>query len=527
MMRRSVPQFWVKIQGPGGEYRVIPDGIESLEYQDAERKADQLKLKVNNDDLSNFDDPVWKKGGKLIVSWGYPGNMSIPRSAIIRSVKGFRTLTITAAAESMVMNTVTKTREFENMTRSEIVRQIASENGYAGEALHIDDTSERFEVIPQASITDAAMVARLASRQGFEFYVDFDGFHWHERRLGARPTRTITYYGDGLGEVLDGVSVSNDVTAKPGRVRVESRDPLTGETISEVADNDTDTNRETLTEIVEIIDPDSGASTNVERRVAQEETRSTPQNSQAAVQTEARARFRRAQQTAIKMTIPIIGDPGIFAKTVVKLEGFGKRLSVPVYVKLVKHVVDHNGYVTTLEVVSDGHGGHSTTSTRARGLSAIQVGKAPANRDGDVADALQAAVDRARRMSSGSQEERAAAITAAESALIEYRRNGRRSTPQIQEAMRGLARLGNRVGDEELSQSAASALGTLNQGQGDEVQSGGRQNRQGAPEDTGAVENGDTAPALEPIDVVDPDTGERRTIYREAGRGAESAPGGE
>lgn len=526
-MPRSVPQIFVKLQiGTGEEFRVVSDQILSFSYDDEERRADKLKITVDNRDLSNFDDPVWRKGGKLVVTWGYEGNMTVPRTCVITKVTGFLTLAIEANAESVLMNTVGRCRTFENATRSDVVRQIANENGYDGEFLHIDDTSERFEVIAQSGSTDAQFINRLAAREGFEFYVDYDGFHWHARRLGARPIRRIVYYTDRTGDVLDGVTIKNDITRRPGRVRVRGRNPVTGEDIDEVADNEEDSDRETLSELFEIIDPDTGASTTVERAVAQEETVATSQQTAEAGGAEARARFRRAQQVAVKMTLPIIGDPQIYAKTVIELEGFGQRLSQLYYVKKASHTLGSGGYVTKLELVSDGHGGHSTRSTRARGLSLVQAG-APQRRGGAGGPPSR---DETLAQLRALQEEAAAsgnttAIRAAEQAAEAFAAQGFNAAGAIRNAVVQIARLGQATNNAALVESATTAANSLAQGQGQEASTGGRRNEQSAPEGATGEDAEDVAPApLEPIELVDPDTGGTRIGFQPQGRGGNNTP---
>lgn len=74
------------------------------------------------------------------------------------------------------------------------------------------------------------------------------------------------------------------------------------------------------------------------------------------------------------MSMTIVGDPGMMAKTVVRVEGMGRRLSQAYYVRKVTSSITRSGYTCDLELVSDGHGGHDTTSTIARGLELVDGG---------------------------------------------------------------------------------------------------------------------------------------------------------
>jgi len=371
---REAPMLLVKLRtDEGQDFRVVTDRVLEFRYTDRERKADVCKLVVDNADLSNFDDPVFKKGSRLIVAWGYPGRMSPERQVVITSVKGFRRLEIEANAESVLLNTVVRNRTFQNQTVSQVIRGLASDAGFTGSSAIIEDTAEVIDTITQSRLTDAQFIRRWASRLGFEFYVDHEGFHFHPRRLGEAPVRTFRYFTDpGQGDILDEPTIDNDVTARPGRVRARGRDPLRREDIDETADDESDTDRDVLAPILEILDPEDGSSVHVGNRLASEDVVPVSSDTAADARTRARARFRRVQQVAVKMSLPVIGDPQLFAKTVVQIEGMGVRLSVRYWVTEVEHDLSPGGYRCTLKLVSDGHGGHSTTSRRVRGLELLE-----------------------------------------------------------------------------------------------------------------------------------------------------------
>lgn len=417
-MSAESPFFSVELVGPDGAVRLdLSDAVERFTYVDRENKADKLTLSINNFDLRHFDDPVWKKGSLLDVAWGYPGRSAPTRRCVITKVTGGRTLSVEALGEEILMTTIRKTRTFERMTRSEVVSQIARENGFF--QLHIQPTDVRYDSIIQSRRTDAEMLRRLANREGYQWYVDWDGFHWHERQVGQRPVRVFWWEGSrgsSIGDVLD-FNIENDITARPGRVRLRGRNPETGETFEAEASNSTDTGRDHLAPILEVVDRESGSgeiqslssapdvpvdaldtqvasiegltpelkaditalirdgSTSPEERLSQDETKPTSAPNIEAARREARARFRNTQQAAVKMNLDLIGSPRLLAKVVVECRGFGRRLSVRYYVKEVTHTLDvSSGYVSKAKLISDGHGGHSTETSMARGLTSSGTG---------------------------------------------------------------------------------------------------------------------------------------------------------
>jgi hypothetical protein len=171
-------------------------------------------------------------------------------------------------------------------------------------------------------------------------------------------------------------NVENDITAKPGRTRARGRNPLERSDIDETADDETDSSREVLAPVRDLIDPEDGSTRVVEGRLAGEETVPTTAPDSATAAREARGRFRRTQQAAVKMTMTIVGDPNMLAKTIVRVEGVGARLSQAYYVRKVVSSLSKSGYTCDLELISDGHGGHSTTSRVAHGLELVDGGPA-------------------------------------------------------------------------------------------------------------------------------------------------------
>lgn len=503
MSRRDAPRIFVKIVHPNGEGRVASGEVRSFEFIDSERKADRVRLTVDNDDLRNFDDPIWRKGGKIVVSWGYVGNMAPARTCVIRSVKGFRELEIEAVAESIVMDRFTVIKTWEGKTRSQIVSEIAKRNGYRD--ADIQTTSEVYESIVQRA-TDAQFLRQLANKQGFEFYIDHTGFHWHERRLGSKPIRTLTYRTSDGGDFIGDPSIENDLTAKPGRTKVKGRDALNRKNFETQADNDTDTDRDSLSEIADVIDPETGEITTVQRPVSTEETRSTTEPNESTAKTEAKARFRRNIQLAVKMKAEIVGDPQLFAKSVIRVDGIGKRLSQPYWVKEVTHSVSSSGYTTSLDLVSDGHGGHSTSST-TNDFFASQESGTKSKSKGNVLAQYKAS------LSSLKSSLRSDLTDTNQKILIAVERLQKDLT-QNQLKNRNvhistLARLSSSATEPNRTLIAQSR-NILVQSKGSEASQGGKVNDQSSDERTGNEEGTD----LTPVEIIDPETGETVTIYR-------------
>jgi len=519
---RGGPVYFVAVRKPGtkGQAVNLSTKVESLSFKDAERKADVLTLTVDNFDLSNFDDPIWAHGNIIQFTFGYDSELAPLREAVIRSVKGSTKLTIEAHSKDVTLDRIKVRQAWENVTRSDVIRELATRNGYQPEDLQIAESSERFEILTQDNLTDAQMIRKLCEQEGYEFFVDFDGFHAHPRDLAQAPLREILYYTDpGQGDVISW-SVENDITRKPGRVRVKSRDPDTKETITGLADNETDDLRDLLQEVKALeefileVDPETGATTTSTRKisenqpVAYEEDVAGNQQTQGEAETDAKRRFRKATQRAVKMSMTIVGDPSLLAKAVVKLSGFGTRLSGKYYVQDAAHELSGSGgYLTSLKLITDGYqakrgsgkGQGGETSAAASALASATQALAQALAASttpaviDAAKKVAAAVAQAEDLSIPALK----AVIATTTALVRVVQvEGKRATgteklvlTEVYAASTALLSLAKRIANQE----DAKANGTVN--------------------------DKDVADARDKVarTTVDPETGETRTFYVDAG----------
>jgi phage protein D len=380
---RSAPGVRITLladeRAESGEPLELGGRIIGFTFDDAESKADKLSLQLDNYDLSLFDREDLMGGATLEVSWGYAGNMAVPRRVVVKKLKGFSTLEVEGQALSTLMNHEAKTRSWENVTRSAVAREIAEEHGHQGQFIDVEDTGEVLDVVNQTAETDARFLRRLAAREEFEFYVDDGGFHFHERRQDAAPTHVFTWYADpGRGDILS-INVESDLIKRAGRVTVRGRDPMSRSTIESSSSNDT-AGRSTLAEVVEVVDPESG-STSLESRNATASVHPTSAPTAGRAARESAARFRRAERATVKLSMQVVGDPTLHAKSIVEVRGVSGLLSGKYYVTGVKHVISSSGYTCELKLTRDGQG------RRARQVAREQRGERNTSRprtDGEM-----------------------------------------------------------------------------------------------------------------------------------------------
>lgn len=365
----------------------VSDRVVSLQFEDNEQKSDKLTLVVDNFDLSQFDDPLFERGNIIEFTYGYADALAPIREAVIRSVKGGAQLTIEAHGKDVIMDRVKRRQAWTNITRSGVVQEIAERNGYPVEQQAIEETEVVYETLVQPNLTDAQFLRKLARKQGFEFFVDYDGLHWHKRNVEQAPIREVIYYVDpGHGDVLS-FNVENDLTRKPARIRIKGTNPSTGEQFSVHADSATETDRDvlqptTVTEDLLFIDPVSGARRDGEREVtvspgiteqpiAYEQDVVVPVLTKEEAQVEASHRYRKAQQRSVKLTLTLVGDALLLGKSVIQCTGFGKAVSGRYYVQQVVHMISSGGpYTMTSKCITDGFG--SGQRGRGAGKGAVE-----------------------------------------------------------------------------------------------------------------------------------------------------------
>lgn len=373
--RRDAPVYTLKlyVRGqPPASADDVTDRVLRAEFDDDDAKADQLSLTLDNFDLAIFDDSRWRKGNYLQFTWGYAGAPAPTRTLVIQSIKGSLNLSVVALSQGVLMNKKKRSRLFENMTRSDIVVQIAQEYGYGTQAAFIDDTEVVLPSVTQANLTDAQFLASLAKREGFEFYVDFEGLHWKRRDLTKKPIRQLVYFVDGTGSIL-GFNVENDVTLVPGSVNAKGRDPLAKKDI-DVTASDSDTKRDGLADEMEVVDPRTETTQTV--AVAAGTTYNTNAKTADEAKREADGRFIKSQHAVVIMTMDLAGDPGISAKQIVQCAFPCQRLSGNYYVKNAKHTLSGTEYRTSITVRSDGSNNKNTGVAKS---SAAQNDQPPAD----------------------------------------------------------------------------------------------------------------------------------------------------
>jgi uncharacterized protein len=328
--------------------------IVSFAYEESDVRTDKVTLELDNWDGSLFERAELLGGALFEASWGYPSAMAPPRRAVVRKLTGFATLTVEAHGLAVLWNDQATTQRWLNVTRSDVARTIAASHGYDGAFATIDDTEERFDVLVQAAETDAWFLRRLAAKEHFLFAIDGDGFHFHARRQDAAPEHVLTYYSDPTRGDIRGLSVESDLTRRVGAVVVRGRDPM-GKTTIESRSNAETAPRGTLSDLVEVFDPETGAGSTRPWNATESVHPSSAQTATQATR-EANARFTRGESATLVLSLQAVGDPTLRARSIIELRGVPTRLAGKYRVHEAKHVINGSGYATELKLRRDSVG---------------------------------------------------------------------------------------------------------------------------------------------------------------------------
>jgi len=307
----------------------------SFKFSDHESKKDQAVLAFHNPDFKLLDVPAFTRGQKYLISWGWPGRMGPPRRMIVVKVTGGNPLVVKMHDTVMLMDKKKEHRFNDKMTDSEFARMVAEAHGYKGPTVHIEETLVRHEITQPHSRTDARQLASLARRNGFIFYIDSTGLHWHSRSWKNEPVRTYFYRTDaGQGSIIDEPKFEANLSRGVSTIRVLGRDPLTKEQIDITVGPDT-------TDMISLgaeREDGEGAGLRADR-VTREDVRPLGFVTRAEAEAEAHAIYRETAQNRYKLEMNVIGDGSIGGKQLIELYGVSDTVDGLWYLKEVEHTI--------------------------------------------------------------------------------------------------------------------------------------------------------------------------------------------
>jgi len=325
----------------------LQDRLLSFTFDDSDNKVDQAEFRLRNTDFKLFDEPAFVKGQRLRIRWGYPGDMSAPRDVIIQKISGSDPITIKGRSPVVLLDRKRRQRLWKNTTHSDIAVQIAGEYGYEGELLSVEETDQIYGEVQQR-ISDMRFLAKLAKRNGFVFYIDHLGFHWHKRPFELTPSHIYIYSTDpGQGDILSLPKVTANLTKGVTRVRSLARDPVTKEWV-EAYGSSKDTEFVSLGKEEEDGDPDNYEGER-QQRVTRQVDRPIFLMPTAEAKLRADARWRLTAEGRYKVEFNALGRPQIGAKQVVEVLNISDTWSGNYYLNNVRTQIQPGSFIQTIK----------------------------------------------------------------------------------------------------------------------------------------------------------------------------------
>jgi phage protein D len=232
-----------------------------------------------------------------------------------------------------------KARTWQNVTDSQVARQMAASHGFAPTDLDIEETQIVILYVAQGSESDWEFLQRRAERIGFELFVEQARFHFHGPRDGIRMASLRLEYGRNLRNFEPRISLDQQVT----KVVVRGWDPEKKVPIVAMATAATTADRAKLGTVsgADFVKTDFGQGVKVLSDLSP--------RSQKEAEEMAMAYFKRKEFELISATGGCVGDPALKAKTLADVSGVGRKYSGTYYLAKVVHTLDDSGYVCEFE----------------------------------------------------------------------------------------------------------------------------------------------------------------------------------
>ena len=367
------PTFLIQIEGRDLT-RDITQEITSFVFTDNEEELDVLELSITNRNLQFVDDPLFQEGNEIIARFGYVGNLSPRKKAVIKDIdydfpeSGDPTIRIKAYDKGFKLagkeNQKVWQKPAPGILYSEIAEEIAAANGLMPV---VTPTKGKHLRVTQSNISDAQFLKELAEKArerdgqgvaGYVFYIQDDELHFHPRELDQMPLLTLEYFTDTKGVLRSFRPATQSQGAKGAGVETKAVgvDPRKKDAVVHKANNATTPERASLGKQTYLVDGNTGEGRFKEQESGQvvpsfersegfhEEPRQEP------AQDAAEGKFREAELRQVEADAVTIGISLLRAKKNIEVKGVGRKFSGIYYCQSVRHSIGPGGYGCELKL---------------------------------------------------------------------------------------------------------------------------------------------------------------------------------
>lgn len=384
------PSFIIEIEGKRLS-KDITHEITSFVFEDNEEEMDVMEISVTDRYLQFVDDPLFQEGNEITARFGYAGDLSPKKFAVIKDIDydfpetGEPTIKLKAYDRGHKLSGKQIQRIWQKsapgILYSEIAEKIAAEHGLTPV---VTKTVGRHLRVAQGNLSDAAFLKQLAAKSrdkdgsgvtGFVFYIQDNELHFHPRKLEARPGMALEYFTDREG-VLRSFTPSTQSQAVKGagtETKAVGVDPRKKGHVEHSANNASTPDRTSLGKQTYLVDGNTGEGKYRKQesgKVIQSFERSESLHEeprQEPAQDKAESQFKAAELKQVEASAVTIGIPTLHAKQNIEIRGVGRKFSGTYYCTSVRHVFS-DGYSCELKLKRNALGkGAGPKSTQAKG----------------------------------------------------------------------------------------------------------------------------------------------------------------
>lgn len=352
-----VPDFEITIDGKAFSHGTTVDII-SVSITETINQADSFSISVRehnpqperfaSNELVWLDNKMFDEGNAVQIEMGYRGNRTVTLQGKIKGMNvtfpesGAPTLAVRGLSDYDNLFHRTRRKPFDQKTDSEIASELARSSGLSPD---VQDTQVKHALVSPEGATFGAILLERARRLNYEVAVKKGRlvFRRPTYLVDSSPKLTLTW-GQDLRSFTPNVATGRMVS------QVEVRNTRTGEGGGKQAL----AGQASASQIPPVLGLVSGLQRS-EKEFGTHTLLMQDQrlSSQAEATTLPRAELERRALEYVTARGSCIGNPQLQSRTVVKLQGLGKRFSGKYYVTSTTHTIDANGYRTEFEVKRD------------------------------------------------------------------------------------------------------------------------------------------------------------------------------
>ncbi|MEN6521100.1 MAG: hypothetical protein ABFD46_08130 [Armatimonadota bacterium] len=352
---------------------------------------DVLEISISDRNLQFVDDPLFQEGNEIIARFGYAGDLSVRKVAVIKDIdydfpeSGEPSIKIKAYDKGHKLTGKQIQRVWQKpapgILYSEIAEQIAKEHGLTSVVTKTIGWHLR---IVQGARSDAKFLKELAERSrdrngkgvaGYVFYIEDNELHFHPRNLQSQPAIVLEYFTDQEGLLRSFKPSTQSQFAKGAGTETKAVgvDPRKKRPVEHRANNDTTPERTSLGKNTYLVNGNTG-----EGRFRDQESGKIVQSfersegfheepRQEPVQGRSESQFKEAEMRQIEATAVTVGIPALVAKQNIEVRGVGRKFSGIYYCTSVRHTFQ-DGYFCELKLKRNALGkGAGNKSTEVKG----------------------------------------------------------------------------------------------------------------------------------------------------------------